>query len=95
MQLCTEQSAKDNCRKLEIGLFEYEKDYIEENSVFSDLVLDNFWRIFLYHWLICSLVFVAFCVHHLIKFAQSGGRFNRFVSWLGQLPVIVRLKSRT
>lgn len=52
-------------------MFESLEDYIETFSSFSDLEIENFYFIFLYYGLICSLVFVAFSVHHLVKFARK------------------------
>lgn len=47
------------------------EQYIAEYSGFSDLDLANFRFIFLYYALFCSLVFAAFCAHHLVKFIRK------------------------
>ena len=75
MYLCVNQAAREACRISKIALFQNEEDYVSEYSGgFSDLGYENFARIFLYHSLLCSLLFAAFAGHHsfkLIKFVLS------------------------
>ena len=52
-------------------MFDSEPEYTKELSGFSNLVLENFSRLFLYYFLLCSLVFGAFAGHHLIKFVRK------------------------
>ena len=72
---CTDNAARASCRgsKNSLSLFESIEAYMDdyEFSGFSDLVLDNFRFIFLYYFLFCSLVFVSFCVHHLVKYVKK------------------------
>ena len=68
---CIDKNGRESCRAAKIGLFENLTKFIEEYSGFSNLVLENFSRLFLYYFLICSLVFVAFCLHHLVKVAKK------------------------
>ena len=68
---CIDQAARSSCRNSKIELFESLDQYIEEYSGFSHLVLANFRFIFLYYILYCSLAFVAFGVHHLVKFVSK------------------------
>lgn len=68
---CIDQAARSSCRNSKIELYETLDQYIELSSGFSDLCLQNFQYIFLYYLLYCSLVFVAFGVHHLVKFTRK------------------------
>lgn len=65
---CFNKASRAPCRGSKNSLFECLEAYIDEHSSTSDLVLDNFRFIFLYYFLACSLVFVAFAVHLLVKF---------------------------
>lgn len=51
-------------------------DYVSEHSGFANLNLDNFRTIFLLHFSICFLAFIAFSIHYLVK------RRTLFVQWL-------------
>ena len=68
---CADKLSRANCRASKVTMFETLEQFIDETTGFSDLVLDNFRFIFLYYFLFCSLVFVAFCVHHLFKFVKK------------------------
>ena len=68
---CADKLSRTNCRASKVTLFETLEQFIDETTGFSDLVLDNFRFIFLYYFLLCSLFFVAFCVHHLVKFVKK------------------------
>lgn len=68
--VCVRQASQDTCRASRVSIFESIESFVEEFSEFSDLVLENFRYIFLYHFLICSLVFVTFGVHCMVKFAR-------------------------
>lgn len=68
MYSCFDEEARASCRASKTLLFEKLDQYIEFYSGFSDLVLDNFHFTFLYFALLGTLVFVAFCVHHLAKY---------------------------
>lgn len=72
---CVDGAARDSCRKSGVSVFEsldeYIDVYIQQYSGFADLGYDNFESIFLYYFLLCSLIFVAFSVHHLVKFARK------------------------
>lgn len=70
---CIEKSGRATCRASKIAIFRNLEDYLEEFSDTSDLVLDNFRFIFLYYFIVCSLVFVAFAGYHLVKFAKKMG----------------------
>lgn len=73
---CTDSAAKAACRALKITVFETKEQYINDFSGSPDLVLNNFYFIFLYYFLFCSLIFAAFILHHLAKFI-SGRTFVR------------------
>ena len=77
---CADQSAQSNCRASKLSLLESLDAYIEEYSGFSDLVLDNFRFIFLYYFLACSLAFVAFDAHHLVKFVKKNVKKNAILT---------------
>ena len=68
---CVDNLARTSCRASKVSQLESLEAYIEEYSGFSDLPLDNFRFIFLYYFLFCSLVFVAFGVHHLVKLVKK------------------------
>ena len=68
---CTENLARANCRESKVTIFESLEQYVKESSGFSDLVFQNFKYIFQYYFLLCSLVFVAFYVHHLVKYVRK------------------------
>ena len=68
---CTDNASRASCRGSKISLFESIEAYVDEYLAFSDLVLGNFLFIFLHYFLFCSLVFVSFCVHHLVKFVKK------------------------
>ena len=65
---CIDTAASESCRTSKVTVFGTLEAYIDEHSHFANLVLDNFRFIFLYYFLACSLVFVAFAVHLLVKF---------------------------
>ena len=52
-------------------MFDSLDQYTDEFYGFSDLVIENFRWIFIYYFLLCSLVFVAFTSHHLVKLVQK------------------------
>lgn len=68
---CIDNEAKESCHNSKLSVFETLAVYIQEFTGFSNLVLDNFASIFHYYFLFCSLVFVAFCMHHLVKFIKT------------------------
>ena len=68
---CLDKTAIGCARSAKIELFDSLASYVENYSGFSNLVFENFKHIFIYYGLICSLVFAAFCVHHLIKFLEK------------------------
>ena len=69
---CADKLSRANCRASKVTMFETLEQFIDEATGFSDLVLDNFRFIFLYYYfLFCSLVFVAFGVHHLVKYVKK------------------------
>ena len=68
---CADKLIRANCRASKVTMFETLEQFIDETTGFSDLVLDNFRFIFLYYFLFCSLVFVAFGVHHLVKLVKK------------------------
>ena len=52
-------------------MYETLDEYVEaESAGASDLVIENFRYIFLYYFLVCSLVSGAFLVHHMARFAK-------------------------
>ena len=63
---CIVKSAKSVVRNNEFSLFANSKDYIEEYSKFSNLILENFSLLFLYYFLFCSLVFAVAFGHHVL-----------------------------
>ena len=65
---------RNNDRKYGVSVFENLESFFEETSGFSDLVLENFSRLFLYYFLFCSLVFLAFCIHHIVNFWKKQRR---------------------
>ena len=67
---CIDESSRVSARRSGIALFESIEDYIQAFSTFSDLEISNFQYIFIYG-LICSLIFVAFCMHHLVNFVKK------------------------
>ena len=67
---CMDAVGQESCRASKITVFGTLKDYIEEHSKFSDLVLPNFGSIFLYYFLFFALIFFAFCMHHLLKLVK-------------------------
>ena len=69
--MCSERVGRASSQKYGISTFESIDLFIEEHSSFSDLDVHNFRSIFQYYALICSLVFVAFCVHHLVNFVKK------------------------
>lgn len=72
---CIDTAARASCRSSKISLFESLESYTEFSSGFTDLVVENFKYILLNYFLVCSLVFVAFGLHHLIKIAKSSPTF--------------------
>lgn len=53
------------------------KKFVEDNSTsFSNLGFANFRFIFLYFFLVCSLLFVAFSMHRLIEFVKRQQLFS-------------------
>lgn len=54
-----------------VKVFRTLNDYVSQHSGFANLTLDNFRTIFLLHFSICFLVFIAFSMHHLVKFVKS------------------------
>lgn len=68
---CIENLGLANCRTRRISVFESLKEYIADYSTFANLVFDNFRYIFYLHFLVCLFTFVAFAVHHLIKFTRK------------------------
>ena len=70
MYECASKLAQKNCRASEVTMFDSLESYTEDYTSFDDLVLQNFKHIFIYYFLLCSLVFVAFTVHHLAKFVR-------------------------
>lgn len=87
---CVDQVARESCRRAKVKMIETVEEFIDEQSGFSDLVLENFRFIFTYYFVLCSLVFIAFLIHHLIKFVNKSipdvrslmrRCFNRFWSW--------------
>ena len=68
---CIDRVARNSLRSSKIALFENLEQYVQENSGgFSDLEFQNFRLIFLYYFLVCSLVFVVACVVHLVNFTK-------------------------
>ena len=65
---CLSQAAESTCRKNKFKIFGSLSEFVEESEGYSNLVLENFQYIFLYHLLACSLVFAAFCLHHSFNF---------------------------
>lgn len=68
---CARELSQTNCRISKVTIFESVPEYIEQYSGFSDLILENFHSIFVYFFLVCSLIFVAFCMHHLVKCVEK------------------------
>lgn len=64
---CLDGVGKKSCHTSKISIFGTLEEFIEENSSFSNLGIANFRSIMLYYFLFCSLVFVTFCMHHLVK----------------------------
>ena len=77
MENCMAQSAESSCRASRITVIGDVDQYTEEYTAASDLVLENFRYIFLYHFLICSLLLLAFGLHHLARLAKSRVRLFR------------------
>ena len=72
---CKANAGMDSTRKHGISVFESLEEFIEDSSGFSNLGMPNFRYIFLFYFLICSLIFVAFCVHHLANFIKKRAIF--------------------
>ena len=67
MHRCLDQTAESTCRN-KFKIYRSLSEFVEEAEGYSNLVLENFQYIFLYHLLACSLVFAAFCLHHSVNF---------------------------
>ena len=92
----TDRISGASSRKGGISIFETLEDYVEEHVGFADLVLSNFRFIFIYYALICSLVFLTFCVHHLVNFVKKRASIllRPLKNWLTQLARKVRRRIR-
>lgn len=88
---CADRVAKEAFRSSKVSLFSNLEEYIEQLTEFSDLEFENFHYIFLFYFLICSFVFGAFCVHHLVNLAKKRNYLRRFTSSLKELIARVHL----
>lgn len=60
-----------------LKVFKGISEFVGSKSGFSNLVLGNFRTIFVGYFAICSLIFLAFCLHHLVVFLQKNKRNKR------------------
>lgn len=89
---CTERAGRASCRASKVSIFESLDEYVSTYSSSSDLSMNNFHLIFLYYFLFCSLIFVAFCLHHLVKFIKRRAIIIR--STISHYLAEIRLTSR-
>ena len=67
---CYANTAQDACRASKVNVFRDSNKFMEEHSAFLNFVLENFRSIFLDFSVVCTLMLIAFGVHHLVKFVK-------------------------
>ena len=72
MEYCMANAATEQTRASKIKVIENVEQYNEEFLVAASvLVVANFKSIFQYYFIFCSLIFAAFVIHYLVKFAKN------------------------